>query len=125
MIFKLRTSKRTQNIFETIQRREALAPYVLAKLALSLSLREEKVLSVVDFDSDTNGLELNRQTITGEYDVLYKSLICINEDEKLTDEEYFPKFIKAHLDRGAVLLEAEFKYGGKFIEHLANLDKSI
>lgn len=125
MIFKLRTSSQTENIFSMIQSSQALAPYALAKLAIALSLRQNKCIEKHWFSTNSNGLELNRQTITGEYDVLYKSLIIMNEKKPLPEEQYFPKYVKAHLDRGAMLLECEFKYGGNFIEHLANLEKSI
>lgn len=44
----------------------------------------------------------------------------------MSDEEYFPKYLKAHIDRGAKLLSAEYKYSGsKFYQHLANLDQGI
>ncbi|MBD5632087.1 MAG: DndE family protein [Clostridia bacterium] len=125
MIFKLRTSKKTQEIFDDIQNSQSLAPYILSKLAISLSLRQSTPISDSELSSDNNGIELNRQTITGEYDMLYKALITINEGKHISEEEFFPKYIKAHLDRGAILLENEFRYGGKFIDHLANLDKSI
>lgn len=125
MIFKLRTSKKTQEIFDSIQSSQSLAPYILSKLAISLSLRLSKPISDNELCSDNNGIELNRQTITGEYDLLYKAIIIVNEGKHISEEDFFPKYVKAHLDRGAILLENEFKYGNKFLEHLANLDKSI
>ena len=92
MIFKLKTSKKTQEIFEEIGKSTALKPYTLVKHAIAWSLKEQG--KITSFDSDTDGLELNRQTITGEY------------------EEYFPKYMKAHIDRGAILLESRYKHAG-------------
>ena len=43
----------------------------------------------------------------------------------LTDEEFFPGYVKAHIDRGAVLLEQEQRYGGDFLVHLTALEKGI
>lgn len=73
MVFKLKTSKRTMDIYKQIEKREHLQPFVLVKLSLALAINNGYI-----YDgslSDTAGLELNRQTITNEYDVLFKSLI--------------------------------------------------
>lgn len=126
MVFKLKTSKETMLIFEEIGLSTRLQPFALAKIAIAMSIRNEEKLTTDDFLSDTDGLELNRQTISGEYDDLFKALIVQHENKLLTDDEYFPKYLKAHLDRGAKLLYSEFKYSGsRFYQHLTNLDKSI
>ena len=43
----------------------------------------------------------------------------------LTDEEFFPTYVKAHIDRGAVLLDQEQRYGDDFLIHLTELEKGI
>ncbi len=78
-----------------------------------------------DFKADTEGLELNRQTIFGEYDVLFKSLIAMELQEELLDEDFFPRYTKAHLDRGAKLLSNEMRYGMNFYENLLSLDFNL
>ena len=118
MVFKIKTSKKTEELFETIGASENLQPFVLSKLAISLSLKCSEGLENQDFATDNNGLELNRQTITGEYDDLYKCLVIMKEGRHVDDDEYFQKYIKAHLDRGAKLLYSEYRYGGDFITHL-------
>ena len=126
MVFKLRTSKETMDIFSSLNAIVHLQPFALCKLAIALSLRSGESLTEVDFRSNNEGLELNRQTITGEYDELFKALIIKNANKSLTDEEYFPRYIKAHIDRGARMLMAEYKYSNnKFYEHLVNIDKGI
>lgn len=125
MVFKIKTSKKTEELFLAIEASENLQPYALSKLAISLSLKSETPLSEDDFKTDNNGLELNRQTITGEYDELYKCLVTMKENRHVDDDEYFQKYIKAHLDRGAVLLYSEFRYGGDFITHLLSSEKGI
>lgn len=60
MIFKLKTSKKTQEIFEEIGKSTALKPYTLVKHAIAWSLKKQG--KITSFDSDTDGLELNRQT---------------------------------------------------------------
>ena len=125
MVFKIKTSKKTMEFFQAIEASENLQPYALSKLAISLSLKSQTPLSDEDFSTDNNGLELNRQTITGEYDELYKCLISMKEKRHIDDDEYFQKYMKAHLDRGAKYLYSEFRYGGDFISHLLNTDKGI
>ena len=43
----------------------------------------------------------------------------------LTDEEFFPGYVKAHIDRGAILLDQEHRYGDDFLVHLTELEKSL
>lgn len=123
MVFKLKTSKKTMDIFKYIETREHLQPFVLVKLAIALSVNEGyKYDGNLD---DTQGLELNRQTITNEYDVLFKALIQINEERHITEEAYFPAYLKAYIDRGAELLEQEYKYSSDLYVHLLDLGMSI
>ena len=124
MIYKLRTSKETMNIFSSIGNAQGLQPFTLSKIALALSIRKG-ALKPEDFITNTEGLELNRQTIFGEYDILFKSLITMNENRELPDGEFFPKIVKAHLDRGAKLLSNEMRYGMNFYENFLNLEKNI
>jgi DNA sulfur modification protein DndE len=125
MVFKIKTSKKTEELFLAIEASENLQPYALSKLAISLSLKSETPLSEDDFKTDNNGLELNRQTITGEYDELYKCLVTMKEKRHVDDDEYFQRYIKAHLDRGAVLLYSEFRYSGDFITHLLRTEEGL
>lgn len=125
MIFKLKTSKNTMEIFERIGNSTNLQPFALSKVAIALSIASSKPLNDKDFLTNNEGLELNRQTITGDHDALFKSLIYLEEKRNLTEDEYFPKYLKAHLDRGAKLLESEFKYSKNFIDHLCKIEESI
>lgn len=118
MVFKIKTSKKTMMIFEEISASTNYAPFILSKLAISLSIKNGSPLSEVDFKTDTAGLELNRQTITAEWDKLYKCLIEMFEGRHIDDDEYFQKYLKAHLDRGARLLYSEFKYSGDLLGNL-------
>ena len=115
MIFKLKTSQKTQQIFAEIGKSTSLKPYTLVKHAIAWSLKEQG--KITSFSSDNEGLELNRQTITGEYDDYFKVLIEQAEGRHLSNEEYFPKYIKAHIDRGAILLESHWKPLGLVIPY--------
>jgi DNA sulfur modification protein DndE len=121
MGFRLTTSSRTKDIFDDIGSRTNLKPFALSKIALSLSLAESTPVN--EKESDTKGLDLNRQTITAQYDTLYKCLIEQKEGKHLTDDEYFPYYVKLHIDRGAEILRRQYEYTGnleKFINLLMN-----
>ena len=107
-------------MFEEMAASTNYAPFILSKLSISLSIKSEVPLEQSDFKTDAYGLELNRQTITAEWDDLYKCLICISEQRHIEDDEYFQKYIKAHLDRGARMLYGEFKYNNDFLLALLN-----
>lgn len=119
MIFRLKTSKRTQEIFEELERRTNYKPYTLVKHAIAWSLLEKT--SVSDFRSDSEGLDLNRQTITGDNEEFFKAAIEIVEGRHLSEEEFFPQYIKAHIDRGSKLLLDMYNHAGtvdKYIMHV-------
>lgn len=125
MAFKLKISKKASEIFDRIEGSENLQCYTLVKLSIALSLRSKEPLKESDFNTNTLGRELNRQTITGDADVLYKCLMELYAQRHLTDEEFFPSYVKAHIDRGAILLDQEQRYGGDFLVHLTELEKGI
>ncbi len=124
MGYKLKTSKRTEEILCKIEVSENLPWPTLMRLAISLSIKQGPLMKIELF-TDSQGRELNRQTVTGEYDTLYKCLIELTEGRHLSDDEFFPLYIKGHLDRGAALLEKEHKYSKEFLVHLAALDEAI
>lgn len=125
MVFKIKTSKKTMQFFEEMTASTNYAPFILSKLSISLSIKSGVALEDADFKTDTYGLELNRQTITSEWDQLYKCLIEIDENRYIEDDEYFQKYIKAHLDRGAKMLHSEFKYNKDFLMSLLDDKKGI
>ena len=124
MTNKLHTSSQTQERFLSLSQSLGLPPYILSKLAIALSIRKGK-LNPEDFISDNDGLELSRQTIFGDHDLLFKSLIVQNAGQSISEEEYFPAYVKAHLDRGSKLLYDEKRYSKDFYNHLCNLDLQI
>lgn len=125
MTFKIKTSRKTMQLFEEMFASTNYAPFILSKLSISLSIKSGIPLGDVDFKTDAYGLELNRQTITAEWDDLYRCLIELSEKRHIEDDEYFQKYIKAHLDRGAKMLYSEFKYNGDFLLNLLSGEKGI
>lgn len=124
MTNKLHTSRQTQQIFTSLGQSLNLPPYILSKLAIALSVREGKLFDA-DFETDNDGLELSRQTIFGDHDLIFKMTIINTEQKMITDDVYFPFMVKAHLDRGAKLLNNEKRYSKDFYNHLCNLDSNL
>ena len=112
-------------IFEEMAASVNYAPFILSKLSISMSLKSKDPMIESDYKTDSFGLELNRQTITGEWDNLYKSLIEMFEGTHISDDDYFQKYLKAHLDRGARMLYGTFKYNKDLLIALLNDDSGI
>ena len=115
MGFRLKTSKKTKELFEELGASTNLKPFALSKIAVSMSLNHN--IPIDEYESlDTNGLELQRSTVTGEFDDIFKALIEINLGRHITDDEYYPHYMKLHMDRGAELLYNKYKYSGVNLE---------
>ena len=125
MQFRLKTSKKTEEVFDYIYQREHIQPFALVKISIALALESGFKIcdSIENFDSD--GLDLNRQTITGENDKLFKALIDLHEGHYIEEDEYFPNYLKQYIDYGAKLLEQEMRYSKNFYGHLVSLEKGI
>ena len=124
MTNKLHTSSKTQEIFNSLGQSLNLQPFILSKLAIALSIKKG-VLAPSDFETDNNGLELSRQVIFGDHDLLFRCLIVKNEGKAVREDDYFPELVKAHLDRGAKLLENEKRYTKDFYNHMCRLDENL
>ena len=126
MIFRLKTSKQTQEIFEELERRTNFKTYTLVKHAIAWSVAEKT--SVKDFKSDSNGLDLNRQTITGDNEEYFKAMFELIEGRFLGEDEFFPKYVKAHIDRGSKLLLDMYNHAGsvdKYILHVLGVGDTV
>lgn len=126
MVFRLKTSKKTQETFEELERRTNFKPYTLVKHAIAWSVAEKT--SVAHFKSDSNGLDLNRQTITGDSEEYYKAMFELIEERYIEEEEFFPKYVKAHIDRGSKILLDMYNHAGsvdKYIMHVLGVGDTV
>lgn len=124
MNFRLRMSKASTETLRTLQSSTGLTPNVLVRLAVGLSLRNPK--HPIKQEKDNAGQEINRATLTGEYDYIYKALITQHMGREVSDEEYFPGLFQAHLERGIPMLIREYKKAGnreRFFIQLLRLEK--
>lgn len=121
MNFRLKTTEKTADSLKDLQSSTGLTPNILARISISLSLLDPEPIDEVQ--SESKGLEFNRNTLTGEDDYYYKALIRQYSGRQIPEEEYFPNIFNAHLTRGVQLLESEYKHAGNYNKLLANLLK--
>jgi DNA sulfur modification protein DndE len=83
--------------------RVGLTPNILCRIGFCLSLRDPIIPKPENYDED--GQEINRYTLTGEWD---KFFIALLKERLLTDgmdlkKDLFPQ-LRAHINRGAISL---------------------
>src|SRR6266851_1477238 len=104
-VSKFRTSREAEDAFRTLHKKVNLPFNLLCRLAWSKSLTIEEPVDVSHLE--ITGKEFNRYSVTGEYDDLIKALTTEHAGIKLSDEEFFGSYFKAHVDRGILLLQNE------------------
>ncbi|WP_139293563.1 DndE family protein, partial [Mycobacterium tuberculosis] len=88
MNFTLKTSKYTKETLLQLQASTGITPNILIRYAVALSLKKGTV-DLLDKEF-SDGLVLNRNTVTGEYDYIFRAMITQAANKEVTDEEYFP-----------------------------------
>jgi DNA sulfur modification protein DndE len=80
-----------------------ITPNILCRIGFCLSLNDPTVPKPQNYDE--NGLELNRFTLTGEYDKLFIALLKerLIKDGLDLKKDLFSQ-LRAHVNRGSVLL---------------------
>ncbi|CAH1224426.1 DNA sulfur modification protein DndE [Paenibacillus sp. JJ-223] len=123
MNFTLKTSKYAKEILTQIHSSSGITPNILIRYAVALSLKKNDPNSPIEpIKKDfPDGLVLNRSTVTGEYDYVFRAMITQAAGQELTDEEYFPSYFNAHLERGIRLLASEYKSAGNYEKFIRNL----
>lgn len=125
MIFRLKSSKQTENIISEIKNKFHITPNILLRLAVSFSLNKKKEnkefikKKIATFDNA--GLEFQRHTLTGDNEIFYKVMMEQYCDENLTDEEFFPDHFKYHMETGITLLKSEIEFASNIETFLKNI----
>ncbi len=119
MIFRLKTTKYTSDKLKQLQSTTNITPNILSRIAVSLSLNQEEVPEIPK--AEAGGLDFNRNTLTGEFDYIYKAMITQHAEREISDNEFFPDLFNAHLERGIRLLSNEYQHAGNIDKFLTNL----
>ncbi len=94
-------SENATNKLSLLKGRTALTPNILCRIAFCLSLKEP---GTPNEKHDSQGMEFNRFTLTGEWDSFYMALLktrLIN-DGLNPNEELLTQF-KEHIERGVII----------------------
>ena len=121
MNFRLKTSKNTGEILVKLQASTGLTWNILSRIAISLSLKDPSMPYLVE---DRTGVDIHRNALTGEHDYVYKAMIRQHAKRTISEEEYFPDLFNAHLERGILILENEYRHAGNYEKLLQNLLKN-
>src|SRR3989344_1015292 len=118
-------SKETHEFLEnTLAKRTGIRRNVWTRIAVARSITLPNLPEQADFDS--GGLELARNTILGEQDTLFRAMFIQRYQRALSDDEFFPKLFKLHLERGARLLRQDWELsGGRAEDFYAKLAENI
>lgn len=111
MKYKLNLSKEAEKNLRSINNNFSLTPNIICRYAVLFSLKNDDPLKL---GSDNKGVEFQRYTLTGEYDLLFRELIKSKEKVFISDDEYFGTYLKSHIERGLVLLQDEILLAGSF-----------
>lgn len=105
------TSLEAKNILAELEIKTKLTPNIICRYGIILSLKSNNKLK---FNYDSNGQEFHRPILTGDYDIVFRELIKQQENRHIEDDEYFVKYLKAHLENGVRLLKNEIEICGSF-----------
>ncbi|VEI08063.1 DndE family protein [Kurthia zopfii] len=120
MNFRLKTSKKAAELLKELSSSTGYTWNVLSRISVALSLKIKEQPEAVQ---DSLGVDINRTTMTGEYDYIYKALITQHLGHAISDDEYFPALFNAHLERGIIILHGEYTLAGNTDRLLTNLFK--
>lgn len=111
MKIKLNLSSKAEDILKGINSGLGITPNVLCRYAIILAIKDD---SPTEFNFDSKGLEFQRYTLTGEYDLLFRELIKSKEKKYISDDDYFTQYLKAYIEKGLKLLQSEIALAGSF-----------
>ena len=103
-LMKLKISSELTQKLRTLKGRTGLTPNILCRMGICLSLSEPGIPDTRKQPED--GMEFNRYTLTGQYDILFLSLLkerCLEDGIRIDENNIFLYFV-AHLNRGISLI---------------------
>lgn len=102
---RLRISEEVSGRLSILKGRTGLTPNILCRIGFCLSLNDPTIPDPEDYPDDTEK-EINRHTLTGEWDPLFVALIkerCYQDGLSL-DNDVLAEQFRAHINRGVLLL---------------------
>ena len=101
---------------------DELKIYKVGKILKGYGDTQKTTLDDFDFGfDDSNGYEFNRYTLTGEYDDYFKAMIVQAEGKNMSDDEFFSKYLRKHIERGIEIMYKEYQRVGSKFTYLSKL----
>jgi DNA sulfur modification protein DndE len=120
---KLRISETAAQQLTFLSNRLDLKRNIICRLAVAESLSIDE--PVENFTpTDSKGLEFNRPTLTGDQDLLFKSLITQHEKKPINDDTFFTKYFRNHIERGIDTLYKNYQKINSPVDFLMKLTEA-
>ena len=86
------------------------------RIAIGISLREkaDPRAEYVETKNDHGGANYQRETIVGGDSELYRALMIEHMDQSVSEKEFFPELLGAHIVRGVNILYDEYQLKGNY-----------
>ncbi len=125
---RLKTSQEVEDILDFLMNAlKTSSKAAIMRIGIGLSLHEYSNIPFEFMDTDNKGFEINKQILFGEYECYYEVIIKAHYlkekevDNMSFNELFFPKLVRAHIERGVRLLASHYKYAG----NVDNLTKNL
>ena len=109
-------SYRSQNLLGIIKRKTGITPNVSGRFAICLSLSDPSPPNPEEYDE--KGSEIHPSVLFGEYEDVFMALMIIRLKKDGLDETYLNRILRAHFNRGAIMLHARVQDLDDFYEML-------
>ena len=98
---KIKISSRTSNSIGMLKSATGLAPNVLLRFALCLSIKQQGIPNPDEYNKE--GSEMSPEYIFGEHKDLYLALMLNRlKNDKLDSQEYLDEMTRSHVNRGMI-----------------------
>ena len=111
--YRLRISEKATFRLSQLKGKTGLTPNIICRIAICYSLNDPSIPNPADYDE--RGQEINRYSLTGEWDTFFIALVkerCIQDN--LDPEEDMYDQLRAHLNRGVFGIFPQIKGLGDF-----------
>lgn len=112
---RLRMSYRSQNLLAGIKGRTGITPNISGRFAICLSLRDPSPPNPEEYDE--KGSEIHPSVLFGEYEEIFMALMVMRlRKDGLDERSYLNRMLRAHFNRGAIMLHARVRDLDDFYE---------
>lgn len=112
---RLRMSYRSQNLLAGIKGRTGITPNISGRFAICLSLRDPSPPNPEEYDE--KGSEIHPSVLFGEYEEIFMALMLMRlRREGLDARLYLNRMLRAHFNRGAIMLHTRIRDLDDFYE---------